>query len=259
MLQTIAALSPATLPLLPCLLRGAAWQKEGKSGSTDATDTFPSLIDRLRIPPDLIDTIRSSIIEEFHLNDDQITVLDRCVQWLSPPSLTPPSPVVLVHGAFGSGKSILLVALLVFFHRLLQPLDPHNRVRILLASLTNVAVDGVLSSLLHRGYDFFVRVGSTRKIAANILRHTVHGSQGGRGVEESHKQAQADVKAQLDEAEKAGAEAEVKALREALTEMAHERGQDRKRRLMGMRVVGVTCAASTFDVLGRLCLPHRPA
>ena len=255
MLEALANLSPVSLPILPCLLRGAAWQRQDSPGPPGPEDPFAALVARLRLAPELIACARDSVVEEFRLNADQVSVLDRCIQWLEPSSKTPPSPVVLVHGAFGAGKSILLVALLVFFHKLLQPLDPHCRVRVLVAALTNVAVDGVLSSLLHRGYSFFVRVGSARKIAANVLRHTVHSSHGSRGVEESHRQAKADVDAKLKAAVAHGAEEEVRSLRETLAEMERERGQERKRRLMAMRVVGVTCAASTFEVLDGSTFP----
>ena len=261
MLTTLSTLSFASLPILPCLLHGAAWQdaERGVSPADGSSPTsFSSLIAALHIPPELIARTRLAVIEDFHLNSDQVDVLDRCVDWFRPPSPSSPSPspIVLVHGAFGAGKSVLLVALLVFFHRLLTPLDPHNKVRILVASMTNVAVDGLLSSLLHRGYSWFMRVGSTKKIAQNILRYTVFESGGGKGIEEQHKHMQAEVKAKLDEAVKAGEdEAAIRELRDVLAEMDKEKGRDRKRRLMSQRVVGVTCAASTFDVLDGSVFP----
>ena len=145
----------------------------------------------------------------------------------------------------------------MFFHRLLTPLDPKKRIRILVASMTNVAVDGILSGLLHRGHDWFVRVGSTRRIAENILKYTAHSAQGSRGVEDAHQQAKAEVKLALDAAKavRDPDERKVRDLREALAELDKERGQDRKRRLMGQRVVGVTCAASSFDVLDGSTFP----
>ncbi len=52
------------------------------------------------------------------------------------------SPITLVHGVFGSGKSYLLSVAIIFLFRLksLQDLNPHSRpLKILVSSLTNVA------------------------------------------------------------------------------------------------------------------------
>lgn len=55
---------------------------------------------------------------------------------------------------------------------------PAPLVRILIASQTNTAVDNVLLLLKARGFDAFARVGSVRKIAKPILRHTLHSTVG---------------------------------------------------------------------------------
>ena len=107
-------------------------------------------------------------------------------------------PVVLVHGVFGAGKSYLCVALVIFireyivqrYHKLRKQ-DQKKQypaaadVRIMIAASTNVAVDGLLSSLLKHGFTDFVRVGSTKRIAqdikkkehkgTNAIRHSVVG------------------------------------------------------------------------------------
>ncbi len=57
----------------------------------------------------------------------------------------PASPVCVVHGPFGTGKSALLVALLHFF-------AAAGAARCLVSANTNVAVDRVLVGLLDSGF-----------------------------------------------------------------------------------------------------------
>jgi hypothetical protein len=112
-----------------------------------------------------------------------------------------PSPITLVHGTFGSGKSYLLVVIILFFCRVLEQLDPQNTgtqpampfnvcthflldlhctVRILIAAQTNVAVDGILLGLQAHGFDKFARVGALRKIAKPVLKHVLHHAERGK-------------------------------------------------------------------------------
>ena len=283
MLSSIQSLSAASLPLLPYLLRGARAGEEETSTSVNCG--FAARIAQLRIPPSLLSSTRQEIIDEFRLNHDQVAVLDHCVAWLQPsaPPHPPPSPIVLVHGAPGSGKTSLLVALIVFLHRVLSAVDPRNTIRVLVACLTNVAVDGILSALLQRSQECFVRIGSIKRIAANVIRHTLHDITAGKGVEETHEQAKEELRRQIQErrdsvrqqqqrqARESQADrsregecdgescdsdsSELRDMEAALAEMKAERGQDRKRRLLGKRVVAVTTAASCFDILSDCDFP----
>ena len=54
--------------------------------------------------------------------------------------------VVLVHGAFGCGKSYLLVAIIRFIATLLDQVDDTDT-KIVVCALTNVAVDRILLTL----------------------------------------------------------------------------------------------------------------
>ena len=57
------------------------------------------------------------------------------------------SPIALVHGVFGSGKSYLLVVLIIFISRLLD--ESHNDdIRILVAACTNTAGKGEILGVL---------------------------------------------------------------------------------------------------------------
>jgi hypothetical protein len=58
---------------------------------------------------------------------------------LSSPPVLNIFPYRQVHGTFGSGKSVLIVAIIVFLHRVLSLIDPDNTVKILVSALTNVA------------------------------------------------------------------------------------------------------------------------
>lgn len=80
------------------------------------------------------------------------------------------------------GKSYLCVALVIFIreyivkhYNKLRKKDtvreyPNTNVRIMIAASTNVAVDGLLSSLLKHNFTDFVRVGSTKRIAQDIKK-----------------------------------------------------------------------------------------
>ncbi|KAJ4462048.1 putative RNA helicase nonsense mRNA reducing factor [Paratrimastix pyriformis] len=135
-------------------------------------------------------------VTRFGLTADQQRVLGQCAAWFhcfGEPPRTPGTGrnVVLVHGVYGSGKSHLLSATIVFLSKLAD-LKPANhldcggtrqgetpspkavdgpQVRILFACATNCAVDQVLQTLLRHGFTDFVRVGSLRKIAKPILPH----------------------------------------------------------------------------------------
>ena len=71
--------------------------------------------------------------------------------------------VILVHGAFGCGKSYLLVSTIRFIATLLDQSE-ETESKILVCALTNVAVDRILLTLKEQGFTDFARVGSLKKI-----------------------------------------------------------------------------------------------
>jgi DNA helicase HerA-like ATPase len=120
-------------------------------------------------------------VARYRLNADQESVLRQvaasvitCPGW----SEESQHPVVLVHGVYGSGKSFLAAVIILFIQELLDAVngrrEPEDQVqfKILVSSMTNVAVDRILQTLLKLGYDHFVRIGSMKKIAKNILPYT---------------------------------------------------------------------------------------
>ena len=87
--------------------------------------------------------------------------------------VNPECPVVLVHGAFGAGKSFLTAVLILFYYRAVkEKLVDHPQFRVLVSSNTNVAVDRVLQGLLKLDFHDFVRVGCLKKIARSVLPYT---------------------------------------------------------------------------------------
>ncbi len=83
------------------------------------------------------------------------------------------SNIVLVHGAFGCGKSYLLVAIIRFISTLLDQMG-ETETKILVCALTNVAVDRILLMLKDSGYTEFARVGSLKKIHKSLLTFSHH-------------------------------------------------------------------------------------
>ena len=78
-----------------------------------------------------------------------------------------------MHGAFGCGKSYLLVAIIRFISTLLDQMG-ETETKILVCALTNVAVDRILLMLKDSGYTEFARVGSLKKIHKSLLTFSHH-------------------------------------------------------------------------------------
>ncbi len=194
-----------------------------------------------------IAALLDELVDQHRLNEDQRSVLQRCVRWvrLDAGESNAGSRVVLVHGTFGSGKSFLLCVLIVFLSKLLEN-TPH---RILVSAVTNTAVDRVLLGLLELGFVSLLRVGSLPKIAKKILPYTLHRTERSKkkGEESDIADAIKDLKEMLNEPslsdeERALVEQELRAARDGQM-------QRRKDLLRKVRVVGATCAAAAFPVL----------
>jgi len=155
----------------------------------------------------------------------------------------PAPPVILVHGVFGAGKSHLLVAMLWFLQRALRGASRHGRpCKVLLAALTNVAVDNVVEGLLRQAEadgeaePDVVRVGSVRRIAAAVLPHSTHGK-----LSATEEQS---TKRELTRELSTAPAAEQHALKQAIALIDSGRMAARARALHQFTVVGATCAAT---------------
>lgn len=121
--------------------------------------------------------VLNKTIEKFSLNEDQAIALCRIADMFVEEKN---NCVTLIHGVFGAGKSYLLATVVLFLVELFGIIETRfqlsKKLKLLIASTTNVAVDRVLQTLLNLGYQDFVRVGSVKKIAKPILPYSVHAS-----------------------------------------------------------------------------------
>eukprot|EP00474_Spongospora_subterranea_P009706 CRZ10164.1 hypothetical protein [Spongospora subterranea] len=196
-------------------------------------------------PFSAIETIRDDIAKKYALNYDQAFVLGKVSQWFNgSPDSPQKSPFILVHGVFGSGKSHLLAAVIIFLSHVFEEINDHSS-RILVASLTNVAVDNILLSLQASGFTDFARVGSVKNIAKPILPHVVH------WCEEADAQLEAAA-AMTAYREMLNDDtlsyADKKHVQEAIVSLSDQRNERRAERLKSIRVVGVTCASTELSI-----------
>jgi len=103
--------------------------------------------------------------------------------------------VILVHGAFGCGKSYLLVAIIRFISTLLDQIG-NTDIKILVCALTNIAVDRILMMLKNSQFEDFARVGSLKKINKSLLSYTHHSSS---NKKQADKDALRDLEAMKEE------------------------------------------------------------
>lgn len=174
-------------------------------------------------------------------------------------------PVVLVHGAFGAGKSHLLAAALWMIRRVFaaggaaavdgaggcgRRLGGGERGgsaggcggQVLLASLTNVAVDNVLQVLIEHGEgDALLRIGSARRIARSVISHSTHGRLG--------KAEEASVRAELHAALGRAPKGERAAIMAALAELESGGMAARARAVRRYPILGATCCATRLPVM----------
>ena len=171
------------------------------------------------------------------------------------------SPVRLVHGPFGSGKTKTLAS---FVKEAASRLRDENRpdFRVLITAHTNVAVDRLCKALLDVGFGDFVRVGSLRKMDPAVLSRSLHvaasGSRGGadenepvlgrggrplRGKGADHAR---ELRAMLRDATNARERA---ALARELRETQEGKADARARALGKCRVVATTAASCANECL----------
>jgi hypothetical protein len=200
-----------------------------------------------------------------------------CMRWFKTrdeePTNIPSIPITLVHGVFGSGKSHLIVVLIIFLCEMLD-LDKNSEVKILICSATNTAVDRVLLGLLQQDFTSFCRVGSLKKIAKPILDLTLQTSEGNffavfffvlmRRID---KESLREFKSMLKDP--ALTSKERKIIQKQIDDLQKGKMRSRDERLKDVRVVGtfarrnpllnfllgVTCAACSFPILDTVKFP----
>ncbi|KAG2225014.1 hypothetical protein INT45_003214 [Circinella minor] len=186
-------------------------------------------------------------IKRYHLNEDQQSVLRQVAKsvivapnW----NQEPDSPITLVHGVFGSGKSYLAAVIIIFLRDIVDSVnsmrEPDDLIlfRILIYSMTNVAVDRILISLDKLGYDSFIRVGSLKKISKTILPYTIRAKM-------SSNEELKELEHMLEDPQ--NSEEDIELIASTIQKF---RKTENTMQLQNMDVVGTTCMASTFDIFG---------
>lgn len=192
---------------------------------------------KLKLSNDQIHEICEKLIQKYNLNQDQKNVLYECEKWFNGDKSE--KSILLIHGIFGSGKSFLLVVLIVFISELLDFVKD-KETRILISSVTNVAVDNILNGLLNLGFTNFARVGSQKKISKSILPFTAT------TIEKSNKELLKDYKEMLRDPLD---EEETKSIKKIISDIEKGLFEDRKNSINQYRVIGVTAAATSFPIL----------
>lgn len=235
MTDNLKTIQESQLPILPFLLHGI----HSKFGP------LPINPFKLDINFQQLKDISTEITKKHNLNQDQTQVLEACIGWFETLDKAPTTPpILLVHGVFGSGKSYLLVTLILFLVQVFQTVkNPLGK--ILICSATNVAVDRILLGLLQEGFTTFVRVGSLKKIAKPLLDFTLQSS--------DDKETLQDLKAMLREPHLSNSE--FNKIMKSIEAVETGEMRRREQQLKEVPVVGVTCAASIFPVLDNSFFP----
>ncbi|NXS52288.1 ZGRF1 protein, partial [Brachypteracias leptosomus] len=251
--------NPSTLPLTPYLLKMNSDSENAPERVTKRKFIPPavSLKHTMRSGPvsaEVAMALAEKMIQTFSLNPGQATSLIQIAQMMTSHENSKPveehqiSPITIIRGVFGAGKSYLLSVVILFLVQLFESSEATQGPRpapwkVLIASSTNVAVDRILLGLLDLGFEDFIRVGSIRKITKAILPHSLHAGSGNEN--EQLKELLALMKEDLTPAEKMYVRRSIE---------QHRLGTN-KTALQQVKVVGVTCAACPFPCLSALKFP----
>ncbi|XP_063166023.1 5'-3' DNA helicase ZGRF1 isoform X1 [Candoia aspera] len=204
--------------------------------------------------PEIVINLAGKIIQDFQLNKDQATAVMQIGAMMTSQEINTETgkyqtfPITIIHGVFGSGKSLLLAIVILFLVQIFEISEAANGKRsvpwkVLVSSSTNVAVDRILLSLLDIGFEDFIRVGSIKKIAKPILPYSLHAGSGPEN--EQLKELFSLMKEDLSPVEKIFVKKTIE----------HHKLGTNKASLKKVRVVGSTCAACSFPCMKDLKFP----
>lgn len=156
--ENVADMNAESFPLWPHILGGPIVDERASEGQLVAD--------------------AAALADRHGLNGDQATAVAGALAAAEEAGRTTPlaaltvSPVRLVHGPFGSGKTHMLASFIISAaERLTAAGSP---ARILVSAHTNVAVDRLLTTLIACGFTDFVRVGALRRIDHDVLPYSLH-------------------------------------------------------------------------------------
>jgi hypothetical protein len=171
--------------------------------------------------------------DQFSLNDSQIAFLKGCGQQINKLS----EGISILHGPFGSGKTTVLVALIIF----LVKHSGIDNMRVLVSANTNIAVDHVLNGLVARGFEDLTRIGSVKKIDPKLLKYTAH----------SKTESKKDIVRELKDMIKGASPRDKMFYQEELRTLQNDAKSKNITKLNSSKVVGVTCHSSINALLDK--------
>ncbi|EIE86296.1 hypothetical protein RO3G_11007 [Rhizopus delemar RA 99-880] len=190
-------------------------------------------------------------IDRYKLNNDQENVLRRVASSV----ITAPGwnedtehPVVLVHGVYGSGKRQLSRSSDHYIYsRITGSSEYTSGVRrsnsIQNLGFLNDTVDRILQTLLKLGYDHFIRIGSMKKIAKNLLPFTAK-------ARVSSNEELKELEQMLDDGQNSEED-----LDHIATAIQRFRKSESATQIHTANVVGTTFMSSTFEIFNDIKFP----
>ena len=175
--DAFAGMTVTSFPLLPHV-SGAPIVKDRVGGSPPAEERELGALEERRDSETFAAAVRA-MRETRGLNRDQAFATAAALRAVVEAARRVPlrertvSPVRLVHGPFGSGKTRALASFVIEAASRARA-EGRGDFRVLLTAHTNVAVDRLLKALLDQGFDEFVRVGALRKMDPSVLSRSLH-------------------------------------------------------------------------------------
>ena len=213
-------------PVLPALLGAAQGRAAQPSGAMDV---------------DYLVREDSAALSDVRLNADQAQVVAHLTRLARAHPSTQAPTITLVHGPFGCGKTHTLAAAV----RAVLSASPTHR--ILLAAVTNAAVDRMLSALLASGFTDIVRVGSLKKMSPAVLPYALSSDR--KGGNKRGDADLADLRQLLDQTRGVTARHTIQAELDARKAGGANVHQQRLRRLASCRCVATTLASAACTSL----------
>ena len=175
--------------------------------------------------------LSKDLMDLFSLNDSQIQFMKKCRGQMENSS----DGISILHGPFGSGKTTVIVALIM----LLTRYSSGKSLRILVSANTNIAVDHILNGLVAKGFSDLVRIGSVKKIDPKLLKYTAH----------SKTDSSKEIISELKEMIRVASPADKVFYQEELSALQNSAKAKSSEKLKSAKVVGVTCHSSTNALL----------
>ena len=175
----------------------------------------------------------TELVDQFTLNASQIAFLKRCGHKMKKCD----DGISILHGPFGSGKTTVLVALIMY---LVQHSGIEN-MSVLVSANTNIAVDHVLNGLVAKGFDDLARIGSVKKIDPKLLKYTVH----------SKSDSKKEIVKELKDMIRTASPRDKLLYEEELRKLQNDTQSKITAKLSAAKVVGVTCHSSINSQLDK--------